>query len=68
MVTNRRAALRCYGASWSVSLNLLRTSIAAVLFLAPLAPGRAEPAPIIHYTPAETLSTIDQSANAGGSR
>jgi hypothetical protein len=38
MVTNRPSALPCHGASWSVSLNLLRTSIAAVLLLAALAP------------------------------
>jgi phosphatidylserine/phosphatidylglycerophosphate/cardiolipin synthase-like enzyme len=40
-------------------LNLLRTSIAAVLFLASLAPCCADPAPVIHYAPAENLEHID---------
>jgi len=46
----------------------VRARIAACLLLASLAPGRAEPAPAIHYAPAKTLATIDQSAKAGGSR
>src|SRR3984893_3829771 len=54
MVTNRHASPPCYP-SWSVSLNLSRTSIAAILFLA----GKAEPAPAIHYAPAENLEHID---------
>ena len=59
MVTNRRASLPYYP-SWSVSLNLLRTSIAAVLFLASLAqPGCADPAPVIHYAPGENLEHVD---------
>ncbi|MGC2223932.1 MAG: phospholipase D-like domain-containing protein [Methylocella sp.] len=40
-------------------MSLLRTSIAAVLFLAPLAPCCADPAPVIHYAPAENLEHID---------
>jgi phosphatidylserine/phosphatidylglycerophosphate/cardiolipin synthase-like enzyme len=40
-------------------LNLLRTSIAPVLFLASLAPGRADPAPAIHYAPVENLEHVD---------
>ena len=59
MVTNRRAAPPCHGASWSVSLNLLRTSIAGVLFLASLAPCWADPAPVIHYAPGENLEHVD---------
>ena len=59
MVTNRRAAPPCYGASWSVSLNLLRTSITAVLFLASLAPCCADPAAVIHYAPIENLEHVD---------
>ena len=45
--------------SYCFAVNLLRTSIAAVLFLASLAPGKAEPAPIIHYAPAENLEHVD---------
>jgi hypothetical protein len=44
------AAPPCHGASWSVSLN-----IAAVFFLASLAPCCADPAPVIHYAPVENL-------------
>jgi phosphatidylserine/phosphatidylglycerophosphate/cardiolipin synthase-like enzyme len=33
--------------------------IAACLLLASLAPGRADPAPVIHYAPAENLEHID---------
>jgi hypothetical protein len=54
MVTNRRAAPSCHGASWSVSL-----SIAAVLFLASPAPSCADPAPVIHYSPADNLERVD---------
>jgi phosphatidylserine/phosphatidylglycerophosphate/cardiolipin synthase-like enzyme len=53
------AAPPYHGASWSVSLNLLRTSIAALLFLASLAPGLADPAPVIHYAPIENLEHVD---------
>jgi phosphatidylserine/phosphatidylglycerophosphate/cardiolipin synthase-like enzyme len=53
----RRAALPC--TSWSVSLNLLRTSVAAVHYLASLAPCCAEPAPVIHYAPGENLEHVD---------
>jgi hypothetical protein len=50
----------CYGASWSVSLNLLRTSITAVLLLAALVlPCCADPAPAIHYAPIENLEHVD---------
>jgi phosphatidylserine/phosphatidylglycerophosphate/cardiolipin synthase-like enzyme len=60
MVTNRRAAPPCHGASWSVSLNLLRTSVAAFLLLASLAaPCWADPPPIIHYAPGENLEHVD---------
>jgi phosphatidylserine/phosphatidylglycerophosphate/cardiolipin synthase-like enzyme len=55
----RPAAPPCHGASSSVSLNLLRTSIAALLFLASLAPGLADPAPVIHYAPIENLEHVD---------
>ena len=48
-----------YAISCCFAVNLLRTSIAAVLFLASLAPGKAEPAPIIHYAPAENLEHVD---------
>jgi phosphatidylserine/phosphatidylglycerophosphate/cardiolipin synthase-like enzyme len=54
-----RRAPPCHGASWSVSLNLLRTSVAAVLYLASLAPCCAEPAPVIHYAPGENLEHVD---------
>ena len=57
MVTNRRAAPPCYGASWSVRLNLLRTSIAAVLFLPPRA--GADPAPVIYYASGEKFEHVD---------
>ena len=40
-------------------MNLLRTSIAALLFLASLAPGLADPAPVIHYAPGENLEHVD---------
>jgi phosphatidylserine/phosphatidylglycerophosphate/cardiolipin synthase-like enzyme len=40
-------------------LNLLRNSVAAVLFLASLAPRCAEPAPILHYAPGENLEHVD---------
>ena len=53
------AAPPYYGASWSVSLNLLRTSIAEVLFLASLALCCAEPAPVIHYAPIENLEHVE---------
>src|SRR5580704_1368598 len=36
-----------------------RTRIAACLLLASLAPGRADPAPAIHYAPAENLEHVD---------
>ena len=36
-----------------------RARIAACLLLASLAPGRAEPAPVIHYAPGENLEHID---------
>src|SRR5580700_56894 len=49
-----------HAASRSVSLNLLRTSIAAVLLLASLAlPCCADPAPVIHYAPGENLEHVD---------
>jgi hypothetical protein len=47
-----------------MSLGCRGACIAACLLLASLAPCCAEPTPIIHYAPAETLSTIDQSAKA----
>jgi len=40
-------------------LNLFRTSLIAVHFLASLAPCSADPAPIIHYAPAGNLEHID---------
>jgi phosphatidylserine/phosphatidylglycerophosphate/cardiolipin synthase-like enzyme len=40
-------------------LNLFRTSLIAVPFLASLAPCSADPAPIIHYAPAENLEHVD---------
>jgi hypothetical protein len=52
-------AASTWRASCSVSLNLLRTSIAAILFLASLAPCRADPAPVIHYAPGENLEHVD---------
>jgi phosphatidylserine/phosphatidylglycerophosphate/cardiolipin synthase-like enzyme len=58
MVTNRRAAPPCYP-SWSVSLNLSRTSIAAILFLACLSPCCVDSAPVIHYAPGENLEHVD---------
>ena len=50
---------RAIPASWSVSLNLLRTSIAAVLLLVSLAPCSADPPPVIHYAPVENLEHVD---------
>jgi phosphatidylserine/phosphatidylglycerophosphate/cardiolipin synthase-like enzyme len=40
-------------------LNLLRTSVTAVLLLASLAPCCADPPPDIHYAPAENLEHVD---------
>ena len=37
----------------------MRTSIAAVLLLASLAPCYADPAPVIHYAPGENLEHVD---------
>ena len=42
-----------------VALRVTSSSIAASLLLASLAPGRADPAPIIHYAPAENLEHVD---------
>jgi hypothetical protein len=36
-----------------------RARIAACLLLVSLAPGRADPAPVIHYAPAENLEHIE---------
>jgi len=41
------------------TLNLLRAAVTVVIFLATLAPCAADPAPIIHYAPAEDLEHID---------
>ena len=40
-------------------MSLLRASQATFLLLAPLAPCCADPAPVIHYAPAENLEHID---------
>ena len=40
-------------------MSLLRVFLTAVLLLASLAPCRADPAPVIHYAPAENLEHID---------
>src|ERR1700730_6508881 len=39
--------------------RVARARITACLFLASLAPGRAEPAPVIHYAPVENLEHVD---------
>jgi hypothetical protein len=38
---------------------LFRASLAAFLLLAPLAPCGADPAPVVHYAPAENLERVD---------
>jgi hypothetical protein len=36
-----------------------RAALTVVVFLTPRAPCRADPAPIIHYAPAENLEHVD---------
>ncbi|MDQ6870026.1 MAG: phospholipase D-like domain-containing protein [Pseudomonadota bacterium] len=43
----------------AIALSQFRVSLNAVLFLTSLAPCGADPAPIIHYAPAENLEHID---------
>ena len=43
----------------TVLRGCLSARIAACLLLASLAPGKADPAPVIHYAPAENLEHID---------
>jgi phosphatidylserine/phosphatidylglycerophosphate/cardiolipin synthase-like enzyme len=40
-------------------MNLLRAALTVVVFLDTLAPCAADPAPVIHYAPAENLEHID---------
>ena len=42
------------------TLNLFRTSLIAVPFLASLAPCSADPAPVTHSAPAENLEHVDE--------
>jgi hypothetical protein len=42
-----------------MAMNLFRVSLTAFLFFAASAPCCADPAPIIHYAPAENLEHID---------
>jgi hypothetical protein len=52
-----------------VTMILFRVSLTAILFLAPLAPCQADPAPVIHYAPAENLEHIDvENASAHADR
>ncbi|MFZ3328359.1 MAG: hypothetical protein WA231_21845 [Methylocella sp.] len=39
--------------------SIARVSLTAILFLTSLAPCSAEPAPAIHYAPAENLEHVD---------
>jgi hypothetical protein len=43
----------------AIVLSQFRVSLTAVLFLTSLAPCHADPAPVIHYAPAENLEHID---------
>jgi phosphatidylserine/phosphatidylglycerophosphate/cardiolipin synthase-like enzyme len=43
----------------AIALSQFRVSLTAVLFLTSLAPCHADPAPAIHYAPAENLEHID---------
>ena len=43
----------------AIALGQFRVSVTAVLFLTSLAPCGADPAPVIHYAPAENLERID---------
>jgi hypothetical protein len=43
----------------TVLRGCLSARIAACLLLASLAPGKADPAPVIHYAPAESLEHVD---------
>jgi phosphatidylserine/phosphatidylglycerophosphate/cardiolipin synthase-like enzyme len=40
-------------------MNLLRAALTVVVFLETLGPCAADPAPVIHYAPAENLEHID---------
>ena len=47
-------------------MTLFWGSLTAVFFLASLAPCGADPAPVIHYAPAENLEHIDVELIDGG--
>jgi hypothetical protein len=41
------------------AVSPIKCILAAGILLAPLAPCRADPAPVIHYAPAENLEYVD---------
>jgi hypothetical protein len=41
-------------------MKVARPMLAAGIILAPLAPCRADPAPVFHYAPAENLEHVER--------
>ena len=42
-----------------VARAVVRLALTAGIFLASLVPGKADPAPVIHYSPGENLEHVD---------
>jgi phosphatidylserine/phosphatidylglycerophosphate/cardiolipin synthase-like enzyme len=57
--TSAKDGDQLFRAGRGITLNLSRASLTALLFLTLIDPCRADPAPVIHYAPAENLEHVD---------
>jgi hypothetical protein len=57
--TSAKDGDQLFRAGRRITLNLSRASLTALLFLTLIDPCRADPAPVIHYAPAENLEHVD---------